>query len=953
MAEWKDEVRERLSALNISPAREAEITEELAQHLEDRCRDLQIGGANEEDAHRKALAELFESERLTQGLRLIERPFNSEIVVIGDTRRKNMLSDLWQDVRYGLRMLSKSPGFTAVAVLSLALGIGANTAIFSVVDAVLLRTLPVKDPERLVLFNWEAGRAFRTNGIRGTFVPGGYAPGMRGSSSFRSRIFEAMRDEHLRQSDSPVSDLFAFADLGRLNVLADEQAEVAETQVVTGNYFSALGVPALIGRLIAETDDNPSADPVAVLSHKYWQERFGGDDSVIGKQINLNQNTFTIIGVTPPSFTGTLQIGQRLDITVPIAFEPVLERERPMIDLPGKPGIWWLLVMGRLKPEATTEQARESLNGVFQSLALELMPPPRKDNEPTQIEPRDYPHLLALPGAQGMWEMRSVYSSTIYLLLGVVGVVLLIACANVANLLLARAALRASEITVRLAVGAGRWRLIRQLLTESLLLAVIGGVVGVLLAVWGKEVLANTGGALLPDGIEYTLSWRVLGFTLAVSLLTGVLFGLAPAWRATSLDLNSALKESHRGSSSVSRSRLGKTLVVAQVAMSLLLLVGAGLFIRTLRNLEQVDFGFNKENLLLFSLQPSSIGYKDERLIQLYRNIFARLDALPGSRSATFANFPLVAHYVYNESLILPGETAQSHADRVTNKQTVRENYFATMEIPLLRGRGFTEKDNKQAPKVAVISETLARKFFPDEDPIGKLVGFDADTVGKIEIVGIVGDVKYNSQRDDNQPMLYMHWLQDVETIGWMSFALRSTGDPTALVGSARQAVREVDSNLPLLSVKTQIEQADESLMQERVFAGLLTFFGALALALAAIGLYGVMAYSVAQRTSEIGIRMALGAQTRDVLRMVIWQGMNLVLAGLMIGGLGAYALKKVIESQELAQPFQNQLYQVQATDHLTIISVALLLVIIAMLACWIPARRATRVDPISTLRNE
>jgi len=853
---------------------------------------------------------------------------------------------LFQDIRFGLRMMRKSPGFTAIAVLSLALGIGANTALFSLADAVLLKTLPVKEPGRLVLFNWQSGRAFRTNGIRGTFV-GGYPPGMRGSSSFQSHIVEKLREEQSHDPSSPLADLFAFAWLGNLNVLVDGQAEMAGGQVVSGNYFAALGVPPLLGRMMTETDDDASAAPVAVLSHRYWQERFGADPAVVGKQINLNQTTFTIVGVTPPAFNGALQVDQLPAVSVPIAFEPMLERERPMIDKPGKPGPWWLHLMGRLKPEATVEQAQASLDGAFQSLALERMPPPRKENEAAQIEAKDYPHLLGLSGSRGMWEMRSVYSSTLYLLFGVVGLVLLIACANVANLLLARAALRASEITVRLAVGAGRWRLIRQLLTESMLLAALGGAVGVVFALWGKDALIALNGRrgdFLPANLDAHLSWRVLGFSVGASLLTGLLFGLAPAWRATRFDLTTALKESNRSSSGVARSRLSKVLVIAQVTMSLVLLVGAGLFIRTLRNLQQVEVGFNQENLLVFTLRPGANGYKDERLVQLYQQMLARLETLPGVRSATFAHVPLLAHYMDNSGLILPGETAQTEAEHTTNREIVRENYFATMEIPLLRGRGFNQQDNLSAPKVAIISETLARKFFPDDDPIGKRVGFDAKTAGQIEIIGIARDIKYNSQREEDTPLIYLPWLQATEETGEMYFALRAAGEPTALAAAVRQAVREVDNNLPIIDIKTQAAQASETLTQERLFANLLSFFGALALVLAAVGLYGVMAYSVAQRTNEIGIRMALGAQTGNVLRLVIWQGMKLVLIGLAAGVLAAFALKQIIASQ---------LYGVQATDPLTFALVSALLMIIALLACWIPARRATKVDPMVALRYE
>jgi predicted permease len=852
---------------------------------------------------------------------------------------------LWQDLRYGLRMMRKTPAFTAVAVLSLALGIGANTALFSLVDAVLLKTLPVKEPARLVLFNWQAGRAFRLSSTRGIFV-GGLPAERRGGSSFHYALFDKMQTE-ARGEKSPLSDLFAFANLQELNVLIDGQPEVADAQAVSGGYFAGLGVPALVGRTINQTDDDLGAYPVAVISHRYWQQRFGADQAVVGKQIKLNQTTFTIIGVTPPSFKGTLQVNDYPSISVPIAFESVLLGDNAATASGKKPGVWWLHVMGRLKPGATLEQARDSLNGAFQAQALEMMPPPSKANQATQLEPKDFPVLVALNGSRGMWEMRYIYSFSIYLLFGVVGLVLLIACANVANLLLSRAASRRAEITVRLAVGAGRWRLVRQLLTESVLLALCGGAGGVLFALWGKDALQAMGsrnGDFLPFDVTYSLNWRVLVFCLGVSLLTGVLFGLAPAWRATRLNLTSALKESNRGSSSISRSRLSKTLVIVQVAMSLVLLVGAGLVLRTVKNLQAVDLGFNQNNLLVFSLNPESAGYKDEKLIQFYQQLFARLDAIPEARAATFASIPLIAHYTNNTSLILPGETEQTAAEHMTNTQIVRENYFATMEIPLLRGRAFNTHDDGHSPRVAIVSETLARKFFPNEDAIGKRFDFDDDSGGKVEIVGIARDIKYNNQRDDDEPLVYTPYLQSSKEIGQMFFAIRAVGDPTALVASLRQAVSAVDNNLPLVGVKTQVAQSSEALLRDRVFAQLLTFFALLALLLAAIGLYGVMAQSVAQRTHEMGIRIALGAQLGQVLRLVIWQGLKLVLVGLVVGAAGTFALKKVIGSQ---------LYGVTASDPVTFIVVGVLLLLIALLACFIPARRATKVDPLVALRYE
>src|SRR5262245_27094974 len=566
---------------------------------------------------------------------------------------------MFQDLRYGMRMLLKHKGFTLVAVLSLALGIGANTALFSVVDAVMLRTLPVKEPSRLVLFEWQSGSAFRTNGMRGNFNPG--PPGMRVASVFRYDVIEKMRQARSAGADDPLSDFFAFGPVYGLTAVANEQAEVIRGQAVSGGYYMGLGVQPMLGRAITDSDDNAAAAPVVVLSHFYWEERFGANPAVIGQQLKLNQTPFTIIGVTPPGFTGSLQVSNRPELTVPLAFEPLLLGERSGMARAGRPDVWWINLMGRLKPGARMEQARDSLNGAFQAMALEVMPPPRRDNEPAKLDPRDYPRLVARSGSQGLMESRQNYSATIYGLFGVVALVLLIACANVANLLLARASLRGPEIGVRMAVGAGRWRLVRQLLTESILLASLGGALGVLFAFWGKRALvalADRDTGFLPPEIDLRLNWRVLAFTLVVSLLTGILFGLAPAWRATSPDLTTAIKQGRRGVGAASR--LSKGLVVMQVALSLLVLIGAGLFIRTLYNLQQVDLGFNQEKLLLFALDPRQGGYKNERLTQFYEQLSARLDNLPGVRAATFGAVPLISQYGWNTSILLPGETQRT-----------------------------------------------------------------------------------------------------------------------------------------------------------------------------------------------------------------------------------------------------------------------------------------------------
>ena len=865
--------------------------------------------------------------------------------------------EMFQDLRFGARLLFKHKGFTLTAVLSLAMGIGANTALFSVVDAVLIRVLPVPEPDRLVLFEWQAGLPFRRNGMSGTsFVP--TPPGTEGDSLFRYDIFEKLLREQTQATQSPLSDLFACAPIHELSAVVDQQGEIISGQAVSGGYYTGLKVQPVLGRGITDGDDRRGAAPVVVLSHQFWQERFGANPEVIGQPLELNKVSFTIIGVTPPGFIGTLQVDEHPAVTVPLGCEPLMHGKRSRMGTANDPGVWWLDVIGRLKPGATSEQARESLNGTFQAAALEAMPPPRTENEPAQLDPKDYPRLIAESGSRGMLDTRRIYSTTIYGLFIVVAAVLLIACANVANLLLARATVRGGEIGVRLAVGAGRWRLIRQLLTESVLLSALGGAAGVLFAFWGKSALValtdkNTG--FLPNDVDLSLNWRVLAFTVVVSLMTGVLFGLAPAWRGTNLDLATALKQSRRTIGAVSR--LSKGLIVVQVALSLLLLVGAGLFLRSLYNLQQVKLGFNQENLLLFKLQPERGGYRDELLLQFYQQLFARLDNLPGVRAATFGRISLIADDNWVNGVLLPGETQMTEARHGTNRQMARENYFATMEIPRLAGRDFTAQDDARAPRVAIVNQAFGLKFFPGEEVLGKRVTLRASK-REVEIVGVVADTKYRRQREEIQPLMYTPWQQESEAIGEMYFALRTTGEPTSLATVVRQAVRELDSSLPVTEVTTQEARAQATLGRERLYARLLSFFGVLALLLAAIGLSGVLAYSVAQRTNEIGIRMALGAQPANILRLVVWQGMKLVLLGLAIGAAGGYALNRLLESQHLGadgsrEEVARHLYGVSGSDPVTFAVIASMLAAIALVACWMPARKAGRVDPLTALRHE
>jgi len=868
------------------------------------------------------------------------------------------MQTLWQDLRYGARMLMKQKGVTAIAVLSLALGIGANTALFSIVDAMLLKLLPVREPERLVLVQSLVTKNFGYGDYNGS-TRDDPATGLRLGTSFPYQSYQRMREQQ-SATRGALSDVFAFGFVN-LNVLADGQAEVASGQAVSGNYFAGLGVRPALGRLLAEEDDQAAAAPVAVLSFRYWQKRFGGSAAVVGKQINLNSRAFTIVGVTPPGFDGTGEAGDTQDMAVPLAWEPQLNVDPHRSRMYGA-GQWWLRVMGRLRPGATRQQAQAQLETAFQQSVVEHRAARNAQslktggNAVSPLEAKDYPHLSLASGSQGEMGTREYYAPSLYLLLGVVGMVLLIACANVANLLLSRAAGRQKEIGIRLALGANRGRLMRQLLTESVLLAGLGGALGLVFAMWIKDgLLAVSDWG--PRALDPKLDWRVLGFTLSLSLLTGVVFGLAPAWRATKVDLTPALKDSGRGAHAASRSLLSHGLVVMQMALSLWLLVGAGLFVRTLLNLQRVDPGFNTRNLLLFSLRPNLIGHKDEKLVQLYQQMTERLEAIPGVQKVSFSSVQLLAQSTSSRGFYLRDALSGSPDANSRIKPTgssyinhVRENFLEAMEIPLLTGRAMSAQDTANAPKVAIVNQTFAGKYFPNENPVGQRFTFDAKKPDEIEIVGLAKDAKYSSQRADIPPTIYVPWLQALDSLGISTVEVRTAGDPTAAIPAVRQALREVDANLPLDNVRTQVEQADRTLRMERLFAKLVTLFGLLAQQLASIGLFGVLAYAVSRRTQEIGIRMALGASRRDVMRMVMKQGMALAVIGVALGLGGAYVLTKYLERW---MQLSKMLYGIKPTDPLTYGVVAVLLTVVALIACYLPARRATKVDPMIALRCE
>ena len=845
-----------------------------------------------------------------------------------------MIADIWQDLRFGARLLAKQPVFTLIAVLSLALGIGANTAIFSLLDAVVLKALPVKEPQELVLFNWLSGPKRMAHNVFGDIGPD-KATGLTTSTCFSYLSFERLRDRN-----PSLVDVFAFTPRS-FSVHTNDQVEFVQGQLVSGGYYAGLGVQPLLGRGISVTDDRAGASPVAVISHRYWQRRFSSDLAVIGKTLKVNQIPCTIVGVTPPGFYGALQVGQAADVSIPLALELQLS---PTNSTLGKPWVWWLRVMGRLKPEVSAERARAELELAFLQSAQEgWSAAPTAQNQPSQ-EPRDVPRLRAADGSQGLVELRQKRAQSLTILMVVVGLVLLIACANIANLLLVRAATRRKEIAVRLALGAGRFRLLRQLLTESVLLAGLGGALGVVLAYWGKDLLL----ALQPWGggelaLELKLDLRVLGFTTAISLLTGLLFGLTPALRATRLDLTPALKDTARNSSGDARSPLSKALVVAQVALSLVLLIGAGLFIRTLRNLQSLETGFNPENLVTFSLSPRLNNYPHAQIAQLFQLLLERLETVPGVQAATLSRYPILAGSRNDAPIFVQGQATQANDGGRALANEMAANFLDTLQIPMLRGRGLTSQDDERAPKVAVVNQAFARKFFGNEDPLGKRFGLDGPkNREQIEIVGVAQDAKYAEMRGDMPPTVYLPYFQEPASDAY--FAVRTTGDPRAMFALIREAIRETDGSLPISDFKTVRQQIESSWAQERLFATLSSFFGLLAVMLAAIGLYGVMAYSVTRRRNEIGIRMALGAQRRDVIRLVLRESLLLVALGAGIGLATALATTRLISAQ---------LFGLAPTDPLTITAATLLLLAVATLAGYLPARKAAQTDPMQALRDE
>lgn len=883
-----------------------DLNAELHAHLDMLTEENIRRGMSPEEARHAARCEFGGLEQAKESYR--------------EMRGLPFLETLFQDVRYALRMLRKSPGFTTVVVLTLALGIGANTAIFSLMNAVLLKSLPVSHPEELVVLRYTG------------------APPESSNDDFSYPMYQALRDK------SSVFDGVLTRSGVDFNVTHAGQSEWAYGELVSGNYYEVLGVRPWLGRMLSPEDDRtPGAHPVAVLSYGYWQARFGSDPSIVGKDILLDGRPMTVIGVSAPGFVGTELASDpaiRVPMMMTLTFKPVpanrLQSSRHR----------WLTILARRKPGITAAKAQASTDVLYHQALEEQLNALGSSVTAHDRERVFSSHIRLDDGSQGFAHLRGAMQRPLLLLFCVTAMVLLVACANLANLLLARSAKRHKEVAVRLAIGAGSGRLIRQWLTESMLLGLLGGAAGILFAFWLKTGLIRFLPADFNSNLKAPMDTRVMGFLLIASVLTGLLFGLAPALQIS----RSSVTEAMHGEAAVMVSRdrvfsLRNALVFLQVALSLPLLIGAGLFLHSLRNLRGVDTGFVKENVFLANLNPSLNGYSTERIRSLYSDLLSRLRTLPEVRAASLSTSSVISGGWDQDSVRVEGYQPRQDEDVSPNNAIISPGYFASLGIPLVAGRDFTDQDSAGRPKVVIINQTFAHYYFGDADPLGKRMTTDDDPKAPLdlEIIGVVRDAKYVNLREKPRRHFYTVLAQQPRLFD-MTLQVRTISDPRSIGDLVRAQVHDLDPNLPLYATTTLEIQIDNSLTAERLLSWLSSMFGMLATLLASVGLSGVVAFSVARRTREIGVRMALGAQRRDILFLAISQMVPAVGLGLAVGLAAAYALNHLLGSM---------LYDVGSTDLATFAGAGILLVSVAALAAYLPARRAAQVDPLTALRYE
>jgi predicted permease len=913
------------------------VEDELRFHLEKEVELNIAAGMSADEARRRALIALGGVQQTRERVR--------------ETVRIPFVEILLQDCRYAMRILGKSPGFAAITVLTLALGIGMNTAIFSLIDAVLFRALPASHPEQLVLLRWHSHHRPRFLHSHTSY---GDCPQHRQGDNQDGCSFSLPFMNLVRSQTSVFSGLAVFAGAPQLDLSGNGAATIVNrAQLFSGQSFTTLGVRAALGRTLEPADDAPADAPAVVLSYGFWQSAFGASPDVIGRTIKLNGLPFTIVGVAEQGFAG-LTPGRRSDLWLPLSARPRLDPRWTHDE--DDSGSWWLVLVGRLKPGVSAKQAQAALTLLYTDETMH--------EEKPLFQSGDGPGIDVLPAQEGLVGARKDTLPPLYLLMMAVGLVLLIACANIAGLLLARAAGRSKEIAIRLTLGARRGRLIAQLLVESLLLSVTGGALGLLLARWGARglllIASQADGG--PPPFTPQLDGRVLAFTAVVAILTGMMFGLVPALRSLRVDLTPTLKAGSGASDTGARAKwysLGNTLVVAQVALAIVALVTAGLVVRTLRNLKGAELGFDASNMLVFGLNPTLAGYKGAQVEALNRDLQEQFAALPGVKSVTYSWTALLNGGEWDTGFHAPGTPEKEES--VASYMPAGPRFFETMRIPLKAGRDFSgadfaaaaaraalppdaKPDSKAPPITVIVNETFVRRFFPHVNPLGQHVeSFLPDDSTEPrgpgwEIIGVCGDARYETLRGDINPTMY------AANAGSAYFSVRTAGDPLAMVPAIRDLINRKDSNLAMYRIASETQQIDQLVFIEALVARLSTFFGLLALFLACTGIYGLLSYEVTRRTREIGIRMAVGAQQSDVVRLVVRQGLLVAFAGAVIGIVASFAVKRLVN---------EILYQVKLGDPTTLAAVAAILVVVALAACYLPARRATRVDPLVALRYE